>query len=200
MPTAINSALNTIKKNSLVRARELVLQGIAGGTLQALLNSGELVRVARGVYASAKRQGSGHDTLACMALQNPRLVFCLLTALQWHGLTTQAPYQVWAAVAPGQRVPKSDATALHVVRSAHLELGVQMHALKDAGQISIRVTNPARTVVDCFKFRNQIGLDVALEALADAWRQKKFTMDEIWSIAQVCRMTNVMRPYLESLV
>ncbi len=198
MPAA-NLALKQIQKNSLIRARELTELGIAGGTLQALLNSRELVRIGRGVYARDKRQGSVHDTLACVALQSQRLVFCLLTALQWHGLTTQTPHQVWIAISPRQRVPKSDAVELHVVRSAHLELGVQMHTLKDVGQISIRVTNPARTVVDCFKFRNQIGLDVALEALRDAWQQKKITMDEIWQIAQLCRMTNVMRPYLESL-
>ncbi len=198
--STVNLALKQIKKNDLIRARELAVLGIAGGTLQALLNSGELVRMGRGVYANAKRQGSEHDTLACVTLQSPHIVFCLLTALQWHGLTTQTPHQVWVAIAPRLRAPKSNAVELHVVRSANLDLAVQTHVLKDAGQMRIRVTNPARTVVDCFKFRNQVGLDVALEALKDAWEQRKFTMDEIWQIAQACRMTNVMRPYLESLV
>jgi predicted transcriptional regulator of viral defense system len=178
----------------------LAALGIAGGTLQAYLISGELVRIGRGVYASANRQGSAYETLACVAVQSPQLVFCLLTALQWHGLTTQAPHQVWVAIAPRQRAPKSDVVDLRVVRSAHLDLAVQTHVLKDAGQMPIRITNPARSIVDCFKFRNQIGLDVALEALKDGWHKKKFTMDEIWPIAQTCRMTNVMRPYLESLV
>jgi predicted transcriptional regulator of viral defense system len=197
MPSTNNPAL---KKINLIRARELAAQGIAGGTLQAFLKSGELVRMGRGVYASAKRQGSAHDSLACVALQSPHVVFCLLTALQWHGLSTQAPHQIWVAIEPRQRAPKSDVVELYVVRSAHLDLAVEAHTLKDAGQISIRVTNPARTIVDCFKFRNQIGLDIALEALKNAWQQRKFTMDEVWQIAQVCRMTNVMRPYLESLV
>ena len=126
------------------------------------------------------------------------MVFCLLTALQVHGLTTQAPHEVWVALTPNARAPQIDYPPLRIVRFFNPGLGLEQISLD--GVVSIPVTSVAKTVVDCFKFRHKIGLDIALEALRDAWRQKKVTMDELWDVARLCRMSNVMRPYLESLV
>jgi predicted transcriptional regulator of viral defense system len=182
----------------IVRARSLAELGVSGATLQQILRKGGLVRIGRGLYASPDRAVTELDHLAQIAIKHPRVVFCLLTALQVHGLTTQSPSEVWVAISPKARVPKYDFPPLRIVRMSDPGDGITRVAV--AGVVHIPVTSIAKTIADCFKFRNKIGLDVALEALRDAWNQKRVTMDELWESAELCRMTNVMRPYLESLV
>lgn len=191
-------AIDFAKERGLVRARDLAQLGAAGGTLQQLIKKGHLLRVGRGVYAPADRAHPAHEDLAPLAIQHPNLVFCILTALQLHGLTTQSPHEVWVAIGQKARAPKSAHPPLHVVRMSDVAYGVTS-VLVD-GVVSIPVTDVAKTIADCFKFRNKIGIDVALEALREGWHQKKFTMDELWQAAIHCRVANVMRPYLESLV
>ena len=195
--TRSNLALELLHEKGMVRAHELARIGVAGETLQQLLRSGALVRISRGLYAAPDRALNEHDQLAQLAIKYPNVVFCLLTALQIHGLTTQAPHEVWVAIAPNARAPKVSYPPLRIVRISDPGLGLEQIALD--GVVHISVTSIAKTVADCFKFRNKIGLDIALEALRDAWRQKKVTMDELWESAQLCRVANVMRPYLESL-
>lgn len=191
-------AIALSNERGLVRARDLALVGAAGGTLQQLLKAGSLVRVERGVYASAARTSSELDDLGPIAIKYPHLIFCLLTALQLHGLTTQSPHEVWVAVGQKARTPKIEHPPLHVVRMSDVGYGIV--SITVDGVVHIPVTDIAKTIADCFKFRNKIGLDVALEALRDAWQQKKVTMDDLWRAAEHCRVANVMRPYLESLV
>ena len=191
-------AIALSNKRGLVRARDLALVGAAGGTLQQLLKAGSLVRVERGVYASAARTPNELDDLGPIAIKYPQLIFCLLTALQLHGLTTQSPHEVWVAVGQKARAPKVQYPPLHVVRMSDVGYGIV--SITVDGVVHIPVTDIAKTIADCFKFRNKIGLDVALEALRDAWQQKKVTMDDLWIAAEHCRVANVMRPYLESLV
>jgi predicted transcriptional regulator of viral defense system len=136
--------------------------------------------------------------LAPIAIKSKDLVFCLLTALELHGLTTQSAHEVWVAIGQKTRAPKLEYPPLHVVRMSDLKFGIMTKTVDEVVQIP--VTNVAKTIADCFKFRNKIGLDIALEALRDAWQQKKVTMDELWRAAEHCRVANVMRPYLESLV
>jgi len=114
-----------------------------------------------------------------------------------HDLTTQSPFEVWLAIPNKARAPKMDYPPLRVVRfsGAALTDGIEEHQIDG---VTVRVTNVARTVADCFKFRNKIGLDVALEALQESWRAKRVTMDELWRYANLCRVANVMRPYMES--
>ena len=190
----LHPAINLVRKKGLVRARELEQHGASGGTLQQLLKTGGLVRVGRGVYATSDHV----DELGSIAIKHPNLVFCLLTALQLHELTTQSPHEVWVAVGQKARTPKMDYPPLHVTRMNDLEYGVIDK--RPNGVVSIPVTNIAKTIADCFKFRSKVGLDVALEALRDAWQQKLVTMDELWDAAKHCRVANVMRPDLESLV
>ena len=197
-PTIQHAAIDLANKQGLVRARELALIGAAGGTLQQLLNTGCLVRVERGVYAPANRTPAELDDLGPIAIKYPRLVFCLLTALQLHGLTTQSPHEVWVAIGQKARAPNVTHPPLRVMRMSDVDYGITTIAVDSV--IRIPVTDVAKTIADCFKFRNKIGLDVALEALRDAWQQKKVTMDELWQAAEHCRVANVMRPYLESLV
>lgn len=190
--------LDLAKKQGFVRTRELALVGAVGGTLQQLLKTGSLVKVGRGVYAPADRKQTELDDLGPIAIKYPRLVFCLLTALQVHGLTTQSPHEVWVAVGQKARAPNIEYPPLRVVRMSDVEYGVTTMSVD--GVVFIPVTDVAKTIADCFKFRSKVGLDVALEALRDAWQQKKVTMDELWQAAEHCRVANVMRPYMESLV
>jgi predicted transcriptional regulator of viral defense system len=192
-----SQALDLLRAKGMVRARELAQIGVAGETLQQLLRRGVLVRIGRGLYVAPDRALTEHDQLAQLAIKHPRVVFCLLTALQIHGLTTQAPHEVWVAISPNARAPQVEYPPLRVVRLSDPDIQIEQISLD--GVVRIPVTSAAKTVVDCFKFRNKIGLDVALEALKDAWRQRKVSMDDLWESAQLCRMTNVMRPYLECL-
>ena len=197
-PTRSNLAVELLQEKGMVRAHELARIGVAGQTLQQLLRSGALVRIRRGLYAAPDRAMNEHDQLAQLAIKHPNMVFCLLTALQIHGLTTQAPHEVWVAISANARAPQVSYPPLRIVRLSDPDMQVVTISLD--GVVRIPVTSVAKTVADCFKFRNKIGLDIALEALRDAWLRKKVTMDELWESAQLCRVANVMRPYLESLV
>ncbi|MBC7918143.1 MAG: type IV toxin-antitoxin system AbiEi family antitoxin domain-containing protein [Rhodoferax sp.] len=197
-PKVTDPALELAHAKGLVRARELAHVGASGEKLQQLLRSGALVRISRGLYATPDRALTELDQLVQLSIKYPHMVFCLLTALQIHGLTTQAPHEVWVAISSKARAPSLIYPPLHIVRFSDPGLGIEQKLID--GVVHIPVTSVAKTVADCFKFRNKIGLDIALEALRDAWRQKKVTMDELWESAQTCRVANVMRPYLESLV
>lgn len=197
-PKVTDPALALAHAKGLVRARELAHVGASGKKLQQLLRSGALVRISRGLYATPDRALTELDQLVQLSIKYPHMVFCLLTALQIHGLTTQAPHEVWVAISSKARAPSLIYPPLHIVRLSDPGLGIEQKLID--GVVHIPVTSVAKTVADCFKFRNKIGLDIALEALRDAWRQKKVTMDDLWASAQTCRVANVMRPYLESLV
>jgi predicted transcriptional regulator of viral defense system len=129
----------------------------------------------------------------------PHGVVCLLSALNFHGLGTQLPSEVWIAVDRRARRPAFANPPLRVVRftGKALTAGIEIHTIE---RQSVRIYNVAKTLADCFKYRNKIGLDVALEALGDAWRTRRFTMEEIDRFARICRVERVMRPYLEALV
>lgn len=133
-----------------------------------------------------------------MARRSPGVVFCLLTALRFHDLTTQAPFEVWIGIGNQSHPPRIDYPKLRVVRfsDAGPTQGVET---RNMGGVPIKVTGVARTVADCFKFRGKVGLDVALEALRDALRSKIATSDELWQYAKLDRVANVMRPYLEAI-
>ena len=186
------------RRYGVLRPRDLSAHGIAREYLVRLHRQGLLDRPARGIYVPADAEPSEHQSLAEACKRVPHGVVCLLSALRFHHLTTQAPFQVWLAIGEKGRLPKLDYPRLRIVRFSGpaLTTGVEAHILQG---VTVRVTDPARTVVDCFKYRNQIGLDVAIEALRDCWRQRKATMDELHRAAKVRRMANVMRPYLESL-
>ena len=125
--------------------------------------------------------------------------FHLLSALRFHDLTTQAPFEVWMAIDRQRRKPNEKRLPLRIFRFSGqaLQAGVEKHEVEG---IEVRVYNPAKTVVDCFKYRNKIGLEVALVALREGWRERRFTMDDLWRYGKICRVANVMRPYLEVLV
>lgn len=154
--TRSDAARELLLAKSLVRAHELAQLGVAGETLQQLLRTGVVVRISRGLYAAPDRELTEHDQLAQLAIKHPRLVFCLLTALQIHGLTTQSPHQVWVAISPNARAPRVEYPPLRIVRLSDPGLGLEQITLD--GVVHIPVTSVAKTVADCFKFRNKIGL------------------------------------------
>jgi len=186
------------ERQPLLRARDMTAQALPTITLSRLVAAGKLERVARGVYSLPGRALSEHRSLAEVAIRAPRGVMCLLSALRVHGIGTQAPFEVWLAIPQHSPTPRIDLPALRVVRMSGAALTEGIELVKIDG-VQVPVFSAAKTVADCFKFRNKIGLDVALEALHDGWAQRKLTMDALWHFATVDRVANVMRPYLESV-
>lgn len=187
------------KEQGIIRPRDLAARGIAREHLRRLCRAGKLHRVARGVYMLPDRSISEHHSLALAAKRIPKGVICLLSALRFHGLTTQSPHQVWIALPNNAVQPSVSTPAIRLVRFSGpaLEAGVERHSVEG---VAVKVYGAAKTVADCFKYRNKIGVDVAIEALRDALSSRKATIDEIYRFAKVCRVANVMRPYLESAV
>lgn len=198
MVSSHQKVLDLAAERGLIRPRDLTERGLPTVALTRLVRQGRLQRVGRGLYALPDRPVSEHNALAEVARKHPHAIVCLLSALRFHDLTTLSPFEVWLAIPNKARAPKMDYPPLRIVRFSGeaLTVGVEDHVIDG---VPVRVTSVARTVADSFKFRNKIGLDVALEALQEAWRAKRVSMDELWRYATLCRVTNVMRPYMESL-
>jgi len=205
MPTTQESILALARDRGLVRPLDLDARGLPRVSLTRLVRQGRLARVGRGLYALPDRPVSEHSALAEVARRHPRAVVCLLSALRFHELTTQSPFEVWLAIPTKARAPRLDYPPLRIVRfsEAGLVEGVEEHEIDG---VPVRVTGVARTVADCFKYRNKIGLDVALEALKEALKEqgqggrgRRVSIDELWRYARLDRVANVMRPYLEAL-
>lgn len=197
-PTAEETVLKLARSRPLLRARDLKAQGIPTIALTRLVAAGKIERVARGLYSQPNRSISAHRSLAEASLRVPRGVVCLLSALRVHEIGTQAPFEVWMAIPQRMVAPRLDQPTLRVVRMSESTLAEGIQTVVVDG-VRVPVFNPAKTVADCFKYRHKIGLDVALEALHEGWRQKRFTMDALSRYATINRVANVMRPYLESL-
>lgn len=196
--TLEQATLALAERQPLLRTRDLVRAGVPTMVLSRLVTAGKLERVTRGVYTLPGRALSEHRSLAESALRVPRGVVCLLSALRVHGIGTQAPSEVWMAIPPHTPTPCLTQPALRVVRMSGAALTEGVEHLQIDG-VPVPVFSLAKTVADCFKYRNKIGLDVALEALREGWSQRRVTMDALWHHASVNRVSNVMRPYLESV-
>jgi predicted transcriptional regulator of viral defense system len=196
--TQTQRVLELAGTRGMLRASQLQELGIARVVLSRLTASGQLERVGRGVYRLADAPGAEHESLATLAVKVPQAVFCLFTALQIHELTTQLPRQVWIAMPPGSHAPKMDYPPVKMVQFSG-DAYTQGIELVNADQTKLRVYGVAKTVADCFKHRNKIGLDVAIEALKEALAANKTTANDLWRFAKICRVANVMRPYLEAL-
>jgi predicted transcriptional regulator of viral defense system len=193
----IQRILEIVEQAGVLRPRDLDAHGIPRIYLSRLRERGLLERVGRGLYVLPNADVSEHHTLAEACKRVPHGVVCLLSALRFHGLTTQSPSEVWLAIGSKVWQPQVDRPTLRFVRfsARTLEAGVEEHSIE---RVIVRVYNPAKTVADCFKYRNKIGLDVALEALRDCRRHRRCTNDELWHYAKICRVANVMRPYMEA--
>ena len=198
--TTSTRLLTLAKTRSLLRARDVAALGIHTGALTRMARTGELEKVGPGRYRlAAKPRTSEHHDLVMATSAVPGSVVCLASALRFRGIGTQLPHQVWIAVPRGTRVPRLKVPPLRVVNVSPplFGLGVEVHRIE--GQ-AVKIYSVARTVADCFRFRNTVGLDVALEALTEAWRSKRLNLDELNRIAKRLRVQRVMQPYLETVV
>ena len=196
--TQTEKILKLVEEMGVLRARDLNPHGIPRTYLSRLCAAGKLRRIARGLYVLPNSEITEHHSLAEACKRVPKGVVCLLSALRFHELTTQAPSKVWLAIGEKAWKPRIDYPPLRIVRfsQATLNAGVEDHQIEG---VPVRVFSPAKTVADCFKYRNKIGLDVAIESLRECLRSRRCTVDDLWHYAKICRIQNVMRPYLESL-
>ena len=193
-----NQVLQVVRRLGIVRASELEAHGIPRGQLYRLMRKGLIQREARGIYVAGKHPVTAEHTLAQVAKRVPGGVFCLLTALRFHELTTQAPAKVWIALPEKARKPRLDYPRLRVARFSGPALteGIETHRLEG---VEVRVYSAAKTVADCFKYRNKVGVDVAVEALRDFSRRHRGGATELARYARICRVSRVMQPYLDAI-
>lgn len=190
-------ALDLASRMGVLRASVARAQGVSGTALSRLVDRGELVRLSRGLYALADAEPTEHRTLAEVARRVPNGVVCLLSALRFHGLTTQAPHEIWLAIRRRAHRPQLRDLPARIIEmsGAAFEHGIEIHELEG---VEVRVTSPAKTVADCFRFRSAVGLDVAIEALKAFIQERAGTIDALHAAAKSCRVDMVMRPYLEA--
>jgi len=187
------------RKSGVVSTADVRAQGVHHEYLRQMCTNGELVRVGRGLYSLADADITAHHGLVQAAKAVPKGVICLLSSLRFHEIGTQAPHEVWMALDRRAARPRIRYPRIRVVRFSGKALteGVEEHAIEG---VPVRIYSPAKTVADCFKYRNKTGLDVALEALREALRSRKCSTDDLWKHAKTCRVANVIRPYMEAIV
>lgn len=199
MATSIfDKVLRLVGKAGVLRPRELDAHNIPRQYLRILAQQGRIQRLGRGLYALADAELTEEHMLAEACKRVPHGVICLLSALQMHRLTTQLPFEVWMAIDRKRWKPTIDHPPIRFARFSGDALTCGVMERKIEG-VAVRYYDAAKTVADCFKYRNKVGIDVAIEALRDCWRQKKAGMDELFDAARICRVVSVMRPYMESL-
>ena len=198
MPTTSEKIIEIARKSGVLRPKDLDAYDIPRRYLSRLYQNGLLERVGRGLYVAGDVEPTQNHTIVQVGKRVPNGVICLLSALQFHELTSQLPFEVWIAIDRTARRPKEPELPIRIVRfsGAALTQGVEKHQMEG---VTIQVYNLAKTVADCFKYRNKIGLDVALEALRECRRERRCTSEDLWHYAKICRVANVMRPYLEAI-
>ena len=182
-----------------LRMAEALRQGVSRRTLYAMRDAGIVERISRGVYRLSELEPLGNPDLMIVAMRVPKGVICLISALSFHDLTTQIPHEVSVAIERGAQTPRIDHPPIRFYRFSGkaFDTGVELHAIDG---VKVRIYSSEKTVADCFKYRNKIGLDVALEALRN-WRARKgANLDALLEMARACRVEEVLRPYLQALV
>ena len=191
--------LQLIKEKGILRYRDIESLQIHPQSLKRLVESGAISRIGRGLYTLPDiHKQPDFQSYAEVAKRIPHGVICLLSALAYHEITTQVPHQIWIAIEEKGWESRMDNVKIRFVRFSGtlLKEGIDTKLIQT---VPVKITNPARTVADCFKYRNKIGLDVAIEALKEGWKDGRFTMDELWKYAELCRVAKVMRPYVEAI-
>ena len=194
---SLDRALRVISQRQMVRLRNLAPQGIAGNDIQRLVAADKIERVGRGLYRAKDADVTENYSLLQAALLVPKGIVCLLSALRYHDLTTQAPFEVWMAIDNKAWRPTVGDVPLriHYFTGAALTAGVEAHTIEG---VPVKIYSAAKTVADCFKFRNKIGIDVALEALREYFKRRMPEKD-LWHYAEICRVKNVIYPYMEAM-
>jgi predicted transcriptional regulator of viral defense system len=183
----------------MLRTSQALKLGIHPRTLYGLRDSRRIVQLGRGLYRLADAAETEHLDLVAVAARVPDGVVCLISALSFHGITTEVPHEVYLAIRHGKERPRLDYPPLRVFRFSDetLSAGVEKHKLEG---VTLSLFSPAKTVADCFKFRHKIGVDVAVEALKLSLARGKARPAQILHYARLCRVERVIRPYLEALV
>ncbi len=197
--TLAEKLLEYIRRKGIVRAKELNRLGIPTIYLTRLVQEGRIERVNRGLYRFPDAEITEHFTLVQAVKKIPNGVVCLLSALSFHEFTTQLPHQIWIAVERGKWEAGLRDLPIRIFEFSGKAFneGIEKHRIEGG---TAKVYCPEKTVADCFKYRNKIGLDVAMEALRECRRERRCTNDDLWHYAKICRVANVMRPYLEAMV
>lgn len=187
--------ISMAQKLGIIRPRDV---RVPRAVLADLVDRGVLERSGRGIYRITSLEPSEHHSLLEVAVRVPNAVVSLLSALQFHGIGTQNPGEIWITIDLRARKPNLEYPPLRVMRASGkaFTAGVEEHLISGR---EVRVYSIEKTIVDCFKYRNKVGLDVAIEALKDAWSSKKINVDLLWKHAKICRVTNIIRPYIETL-
>jgi predicted transcriptional regulator of viral defense system len=198
METKEDRIAEEVRQRKIVRPKDLSFLPGSRSHLWNLARSGKIERIGRGLYRDRNSSISDKEVYIELGKRVPQGVLCLTSALRYHELTTENPSEVWLAIERGAWTPKID---FPLVRITHFskpafDFGIETHTLDG---VQLHVYSPAKTVADCFKFRSKIGTETAIQALRAAYREKKATMDELWKAAKVCRVSNIIRPYMESL-
>ncbi len=188
-----------LRRQAYVRPRDLEELGIPRSFLLRMVRQGKAERIERGLYEILDADMTENHDIAAVAKRVPSSIVCLISALSYHGIGTQIPHQVWIAIDRKARKPRLESLPVRIVRfsGAALRYGIIEKTLEG---VPVRITSPARTVVDCFRYRYKVGLDVATEALRDALGWRRTTVAEICRAAEVCRVRTVIRPYIEALI
>ena len=197
--TNASQILRLVRRYGVIRPRDLAEHGIPRTALQRLVESGAIERRGRGLYIATGADLGEKQTVIEASRRVPGGIVCLLSALQFHDFTTQTTREVWMALPAKAWRPRNPGLPLRFVylSGPALESGIQERKIHG---VAVRVYSPAKTVADCFKFRNKVGMDVAMEALREGWRARRFQMDELTAAAKACRVWRIMRPYMELLV
>lgn len=187
------------RRKGILRAEDLESAGISRNYLYSFHRMGLLRRNARGIYSLPESPTTERALFAEIAKRVPRAVVCLLSALLFHEITTQLPREIWLAVPRGSWRPNIvyPPLILTYLSGEAYSFGIEKY---DVGGVEVKVYSPAKTVADCFKFRNKVGLDVAIETLREVWRSRKATADELFRAAEINRVARTMRPYMEAIV
>ena len=190
--------INFARQKKIIRPRDIEKLGIPREYLLRLFKKGKLERIGRGLYTLPDMEVSEQISFSEIAKLVPNSVICLISALNFHNLTTQLPFEVWIAIERGKWRPDITYPPINVthISGESFSYGIDTHIISG---VPVKIYNPAKTIADCFKFRNKVGLEVAVEALRQGWREKKFTMDELWLVSKINRISNVIRPYMEAV-
>lgn len=191
--------LDYTKKHCIIRPCDVIKMHIHPEYLRRLEQKGQLIKINRGIYISANGEIFPDIGLVEIAKRMPKGVICLLSALQFHNIGTQSPFQIWVAIDRKTAISQTKYPPTKIVRLSDKSYcqGIEKHLIEG---VEIKVYSKAKTIADCFKFRNKIGMDIALEALKDCRRNKLCSNDEIWHYAKICRVTNIIKPYLEAML
>ncbi|MDD5557889.1 MAG: type IV toxin-antitoxin system AbiEi family antitoxin domain-containing protein [bacterium] len=192
------AVLELVRRMGTIRIKDLLDKRIHPEFARRLVQKGLLIRSARGLYTLPDAEITEHHDLAVIAKRVPKGVICLTSALRFHNIGTQLPRKIWVAIPRGSATPRISHPPVSFIRfsGAAYSEGIQEHKIEG---VSVKVYNPAKTVADCFRFRNRIGLEAALEAARECLRERKATSDEVHHYAVICRVWNIMKPYLEAL-